>query len=547
MAGIKRALLSVSSKAGIVELARELQDMGVEIVSTGGTEKKLREEGVEVIPISEVTGFSELLDGRVKTLHPFIHGAILADRSKPEHLRELEKLGVAPIDLVVVNLYPFKETVADPATTLEEAVEQIDIGGVALIRAAAKNFHAVTIVTDPGRYAGLVEEMRRSGGEVSLETRRGLAAEGFAHTSGYDTAIHAYLAGGAGAGDFPERLSLTYVRTDELRYGENPHQKAAIYREVGAPPGTLAAAEQLHGKALSFNNMLDLDASWALVQEFDGPAAAIIKHNTPCGAAMAASIAEAYSLAFDSDPLSAFGGIVAFNREVDEECAARIDKVFQEAVIAPSYTAKALEILSRKAGIRLMRLALPPEEFKRFKDFKRVEGGLLVQERDFSSEGREDFELVSSRQPTEKEWQDLLFAWKVAKHVRSNAIVLARDGVTVGIGAGQLSRVDAVWVALHKAGDQAAGCVLGSDAFFPFPDALEAAAAAGVTCFAEPGGSLQGRRRQGGGRAPGRLPGLHGLPPLPPLNLGSGPKFTCHQRHAVSALEVNLGPDPKFT
>lgn len=490
MAGIKRALLSVSDKTGIVELARGLEEMGVEIVSTGGTERRLREAGVKAVPVSEVTGFAEMLDGRVKTLHPHVHGAILAERSSPGHLQELEGLGITPIDLVVVNLHPFEGAAAGGAAP-GEAVEQIDAGGAALIRAAAKNYHSVTVVTEPARYPGLLEEMRSGGGEVSLETRRALAAEGFAHTSDYDAAVCAWLTGGEEAGDFPERLSLTFFRADELRYGENPHQRAAVYREAGAPPGTLASAEQLHGKALSFNNMLDLDASWALVQEFPGPAAAIIKHNTPCGAAVSGSVAEAYSLAFDSDPLSAFGGIVAFNREVDSDTAARIDRVFQEAVIAPSYAPEALEILTRKADIRLMRLALPPEEFKRFKDYKRVEGGLLVQERDFSAEGRREFELVTSRQPTEEEWEDLLFAWKVAKHVRSNAIVLARDGVTVGIGAGQLSRVDAVWVALHKAGDKAAGCVLGSDAFFPFPDALEAAAAAGVTCFAEPGGSLK--------------------------------------------------------
>jgi phosphoribosylaminoimidazolecarboxamide formyltransferase/IMP cyclohydrolase len=489
MAVIKRALVSVSDKRGVVELARGLKELGVEIVSTGGTEKKLREEGVEVIPISEVTGFVEMLDGRVKTLHPHVHGAILADRSKPEHLRQLEGQGIKPIDLVVVNLYPFRETVAHPSTTLEEAVEQIDIGGVALIRAAAKNFHAVAVVTNPSRYGELLEEMGRGGGEISLETRKRLAAEGFRHTSDYDTAICSYLAGGGD--DYPETLSLSFFKQGELRYGENPHQRAALYRESGAPAGALIFAEQLQGKALSFNNMLDLDAAWALVREFEEPAAAIIKHNTPCGAAVAATAAEAYARAFDSDPLSSFGGIVAFNREVDAECAARIVEVFQEAVIAPSYTPEALETLSRKADLRLMRLPLPPQDLAGIKDYKRLEGGLLVQDYDRSREGRDDFRVVTSRQPSEEEWRDLLFAWKAAKHVRSNAIVLARDLVTVGIGAGQLSRVDAVWVALHKAGDKAAGCVLGSDAFFPFPDALEAAAQAGVTCFAEPGGSLK--------------------------------------------------------
>jgi phosphoribosylaminoimidazolecarboxamide formyltransferase / IMP cyclohydrolase len=489
MAGIKRALISVSNKAGVVLLARELREMGVEIISTGGTEKRLLEEGIEVIPISDITGFKEMLDGRVKTLHPHIHGAILADRTKPEHLRELEELGITSIDLVVVNLYPFAETISNPDSTLADAVEQIDIGGVALIRASAKNFHSVAIVTDPTRYSGLLLEMRQNNGEVSMETRQAMAAEAFRHTSDYDNAINSYLA--RQFDEFPGQLSLSFRKADELRYGENPHQRAAFYKEVGGSPGSLANAEKLHGKALSFNNMLDLDASWALVREFEEPAAAVIKHNTPCGAAVAATVAEAYTLAFDSDPLSAFGGIVAFNREVDEDCARRIVAVFQEAVIAPSYSEAALEVLTGKADLRIMRLAIPQAENQGDKDFKHIEGGLLVQDCDRSRETREDFKLVTSRKPTEQEWQDLLFSWKVAKHVRSNAIVLAKDRVTVGIGAGQLSRVEAVWVALHKAGDKAAGCVLGSDAFFPFPDALEAAAQAGVTCFAEPGGSLK--------------------------------------------------------
>ncbi len=444
---------------------------------------------MEVIPISDITGFEEMLDGRVKTLHPHIHGAILADRTKPEHLRELEELGITSIDLVVVNLYPFAETISDPDSTLADAVEQIDIGGVALIRASAKNFNSVAIVTDPTRYSGLLLEMRQNNGEVSLETRQAMAAEAFRHTSDYDNAINSYLS--RQFSEFPSQFVLSFRKADELRYGENPHQRAAFYKEVGGFPGSLANAEKLHGKALSFNNMLDLDASWALVREFEEPAAAVIKHNTPCGAAVAATVAEAYTLAFDSDPLSAFGGIVAFNREVDEDCARRIVAVFQEAVIAPSYSEAALEILTGKADLRIMRLPLPQAENQGDKDFKHIEGGLLVQDCDRSRETLEDFELVTSRKPTEQELQDLLFAWKVAKHVRSNAIVLAKDRVTVGIGAGQLSRVEAVWVALHKAGNKAAGCVLGSDAFFPFPDALEAAAQAGVTCFAEPGGSLK--------------------------------------------------------
>jgi phosphoribosylaminoimidazolecarboxamide formyltransferase/IMP cyclohydrolase len=486
---IERALLTVSNKAGITLLARELVEMGVEIISTGGTEKKLREEGIPVTPISEFTGFPEMLDGRVKTLHPAIHAGLLADRSNPAHLKQLEEMGIKPIDLVVVNLYPFAETVSKGEISLEEAVEQIDIGGVALIRAAAKNFQSVAVVTNPKRYSALMREMSTNEGSLSLETRRFLAAEAFRHTSHYDAAIYAYLA--RKFEEFPENLTLVFNKIEELRYGENPHQRAAYYREVGAPPLSLVNAEKLHGKALSFNNVLDLNAAWMLVKEFEEPAAVIVKHNIPCGAAVAADLASAFRSALECDPVSAFGGIIALNRKVDEPTARQIASIFIEAVIAPSYSEEARAMLSKKADLRLMRLELPGEIYGELRDFKRVDGGLLIQELDQWVESQEQYRVATSRAPSDEEWEDLLFAWKVAKHVRSNAIVLAKNRATVGIGAGQMSRVDATWVALGKAKERASGSVLASDAFFPFADAVEMAAGAGVSCIIQPGGSLK--------------------------------------------------------
>ncbi len=489
MGEIKRALLSVSNKAGIVGLAKELQDMGVEIISTGGTEAKLREEGIRVTPISSVTGFPEMLGGRVKTLHPRIHAALLARRDDPQHMKEMEEMGIEPIDLVVVNLYPFAETIARSETTLEEAVEQIDIGGVALIRAAAKNFANVAVVTNPKRYSSLLMEMRRSGGSISLETRRNLAAEAFRHTAYYDSAIYAYLS--RTFEEFPDTLNMVFKKKMDLRYGENPHQKAALYLEIGAPSTALVFAEQLHGKELSFNNVLDLDAAWALVKEFDQPAAVIIKHNNPCGVAVAERLSIAYRRALHCDPVSAFGGVIAFNRPVDEETAALVNENFVEAVIAPAIPEAPRRVLEGKEDIRLLQLPLQRESHALLKDVKRVEGGLLVQDYDRSEDPRDEMLLVGDRTPTEEQWEELLFAWKVAKHVRSNAIVLTKDRATVGIGTGQMSRVDATRVALMKAGNKARGCVLASDAFFPFPDAVILAAEAGVEAFIQPGGSIR--------------------------------------------------------
>mgnify|MGYP005849748703 CR=1 FL=1 len=489
MAKIERALLSVSNKAGIVGLARELEEMGVEIISTGGTEARLREEGLKVVPISQVTGFPEMLDGRVKTLHPHIHAALLADRANPEHMQEMEKMGIRPIDLVVVNLYPFAETIARPETTLEEAVEQIDIGGVTLIRAAAKNFANVAVVTNPKRYSSLLLEMRRAGGSISRETRRSLAAEGFRHTAGYDAAIYAYLS--RAFEEFPDALNLVLRKRTELRYGENPHQKAALYQEIGAPATSLVFAEQLHGRELSFNNVLDMDAAWSLARELPLPAAVMVKHNNPCGVAMAERLAAAWRKAYDCDPVSAFGSVMAFNRPVDEVTAALIDSVFVEVVIAPAYSEPARSLLQGKEEIRLLQLPLEREVYSALKDLKRVEGGLLVQDYDRGEEQLSEMLLVGDRTPSEEQWEELSFAWRVAKHVKSNAIVLTRDRATVGIGAGQMSRVDSAHLAVRKAGEKARGAVCASDAFFPFPDAVILCAEAGVEAFIQPGGSMR--------------------------------------------------------
>jgi phosphoribosylaminoimidazolecarboxamide formyltransferase/IMP cyclohydrolase len=489
MARIERALLSVSNKAGIVGLARELLEMDIEIISTGGTEKKLREEGLEVTPISEVTGFPEMLGGRVKTLHPNIHAALLASRDNPDHMKEMEEMGIKPIDLVVVNLYPFAETISRPETTMEEAVEQIDIGGVTLIRAAAKNFANVAVVTNPKRYSSILLELRRNNGALTPETRRSLAAEAFRHTANYDSTIYAYLS--KAFEEFPDTLNMVFKKKDDLRYGENPHQEAALYQEIGAPSTSLVFAEQLHGKELSFNNVLDLNAGWALVKELPLPAAAVIKHNNPCGVAMAERLATAYERAYESDPASAFGSVVALNRPVDEETAAQINSTFVEAVIAPAFPESSRKLLSGKENIRLLQLPLEKEAYSALKDLKRVEGGLLVQDFDQGDEPWNEMLLVGDHTPGDEQWEELMFAWKVAKHVRSNAIVLTRDKATVGIGAGQMSRVDATRLALMKAGMRARGAALASDAFFPFPDAVELAAEAGVEAFIQPGGSIR--------------------------------------------------------
>ncbi len=477
---IKRALISVSDKSGLEEFAKKLSSLGVEIISTGGTAKFLREKGVQVKDISEITGFPEILGGRVKTLHPLIHAAILARRDDPTHLETLKKLGVEPIDLLVVNLYPFVETVQSGAG-LEEAIEQIDIGGPTLLRAAAKNFKWVAVVSRPEQYPVVLKELKERG-ELSEETRMRLAREVFSLTSSYDAAIEQYLSREMGEGDFPEHLHLIAERQQTLRYGENPHQAAALYRWGEG----LATAKKLQGKELSFNNLVDLDAAWSLVCEFEEPTAAVIKHTNPCGVASAPKISQAYRLARECDPMSAYGGIVGLNRPVDAETATEITSTFIEAVVAPDYEADALQILSKKPNMRVVQVSGVQDLGW---EIRQISGGLLVQERDRKLLG--ETKVVTRRSPTPEEWGDLIFGWKVVKHVKSNAIVLAKNSQAVGIGAGQMSRVDATEIAIRKAGDRAKGSVLASDAFFPFPDAIEKAAEAGVTSVIQPGGSIR--------------------------------------------------------
>ena len=481
---VTRALLSVSDKTGIVELARALVERGVSIVSSGGTAAALAGAGVPVTPVPEVTGAPEILDGRVKTLHPKIHGGILADRRKQDHLDQMAAQGIDPIDLVVCNLYPFERTVAHPAVTEEDAVEQIDIGGPAMVRAAAKNFHSVAVVVNPGRYASIVEELSEHG-SISLETRRRLALEAFQHTGAYDASIAGYLAG-IEHEMFPERVLLAGTKVMDLRYGENSHQSAAFYANRGAPMG-LAAAEQLHGKELSYNNLLDTDAAWKLAQDLDGAGAAIIKHSNPCGVAVADTLADAFRRAFECDATSAFGGIVALSRTCDRATAEQIAEIFTEVVVAPGFEDDALEVLTAKKNLRILKAGgySMPEM-----DLRRVAGGFLLQTPD-PRDLAEDAKVVTKAEPTEEQWRDLRFAWVVAKHVKSNAIVLAKDLTAVGVGAGQMSRVESTELAARRAGDRAAGTVCASDAFFPFRDGLDAAVAAGAVAVIQPGGSVR--------------------------------------------------------
>jgi phosphoribosylaminoimidazolecarboxamide formyltransferase / IMP cyclohydrolase len=478
---VRRALLAVYDKAGVVELARALVEHGVSLVSSGGTAAGLRDAGVPVTPVEEVTGFPEMLDGRVKTLHPRIHGGLLADSRKPEHLEQLAEHGIEPFDLVVVNLYPFRETVASGAGP-DDVIEKIDIGGPAMVRAAAKNFESVAVVVDPSGYPAIVEELRERGG-LSRDTRERLAAAAFAHTAAYDAAVAGWFAERAAGTDLPAFVGLAFEKVGDLRYGENPHQRGALYREASGPRG---GARVLQGKDMSFNNWLDAEAAASLVGALPGPACVIVKHNNPCGVAVAGTQDEAYRRAFDCDTVSAFGGIVAFDTAVTGGAAEAMREVFTEVVIAPGYEQDALAVFGERPNLRLLEAPLPDLGGL---DIRPIPGGALVQDRDVVSEGRGEFRVVSSREPTEDEWRDLLLAWTIAWRVKSNTIVLVRDGATVGIGAGQMSRVDSSWIATRKAGDRAKGASLASDAFFPFPDALEVAADAGATAVIHPGGS----------------------------------------------------------
>jgi phosphoribosylaminoimidazolecarboxamide formyltransferase/IMP cyclohydrolase len=496
---IKRALLSVYDKTGLIELARALTAARTELISTGGTRNTLQQAGLDVRDIADVTGFPEILDGRVKTLHPRIHGGILAMRDNAEHVRVLQAQNISPIDLVCCNLYPFEATVARAGSSHEEIVENIDIGGPSMIRAAAKNYRDVAVLTSPTQYSGVIEELQTHCGALTLETRERLAAVAFARTAAYDQAISSYFTNRATREEFPEKLQLAFDRRLALRYGENPHQKAAFYIEPGCRDASVARAELLHGKELSFNNILDLDSALNVARDFVEPGAVVIKHNNPCGAAVADTLAAAFARAYEGDRLSAYGGVIGLNREVDEATALLITepKRFVECIIAPRFSDKALEIITTrptwKKSVRLLATG-PLEAIKtpaNSLDYRRVDGGLLVQTRDEITNDLDQLRTVTRRAPTEKELGDLRFGWRVCKHVKSNAIVLAKDRMLVGVGAGQMSRVDSVHLAVRKAGGRVQGAVLASDAFFPFRDNIDEAAKAGITSIIQPGGSMR--------------------------------------------------------
>jgi phosphoribosylaminoimidazolecarboxamide formyltransferase / IMP cyclohydrolase len=487
---IRRALISVSDKTGLIDLARALARHGVELLSTGGSARALLDAGLDVIEVGVHTGFPEIMDGRVKTLHPKLYAGLLARRDEPSHMVAAEEQDIEFVDLVCVNLYPFESTASRRGVADHEVIENIDIGGPTMVRAAAKNFPFSAVVTSPESYDAILQELADADGCLSLQTRESLAAEAFSYTARYDTAIAGWFS--QRQDDFPSMMMGAFEKVLDLSYGENPHQRAAYYTQVGSRMHVLSMVRQLGGKELSFNNMLDLNASRQLVDEFELPACTIIKHNNPCGCAVGSSAVEAYEKAFACDPLSAFGGVLCFNRTVDKEVAEALVKQFAEIVFAPRFTEEALEILQTKPNMRI----LEDNERRRpnigERDLKRVLGGLLVQDRDIDLEDRSAMEVVTERKPSESEWGEMLFAWKVCKHVRSNAIVLSRDLASVGIGAGQMSRVDSVRIAIEKAGateTSLEGAALASDAFFPFADGPELAIKAGVTCVIQPGGS----------------------------------------------------------
>jgi phosphoribosylaminoimidazolecarboxamide formyltransferase/IMP cyclohydrolase len=496
------ALLSVSDKAGVLEFARALSELGIKLLSTGGTAKLLAEAGLAVTEVAEHTGFPEMLDGRVKTLHPAIHGGLLARRDLPAHMTALATHGLATIDLLVVNLYPFEATVAKPGCTLEAAIENIDIGGPAMVRSAAKNWKDVAVLTDASQYAGVLEELK-AGGAVSRATRFALAVAAFNRISNYDGAISDYLSSLDADGtrsEFPAQSNGRFVKLQDLRYGENPHQRAAFYRDLHPAPGSLVTAVQLQGKELSYNNIADADAAWECVKSFDVPACVIVKHANPCGVAVGTSAAQAYGKAFKTDPTSAFGGIIAFNREVDGQAATEIAKQFVEVLMAPGFTPEAMALLRAKPNTRVLQMALPPggatdwERGRNAQDVKRVGSGLLIQTADNRELTRAELKCVTEKQPTPAQLDDLLFAWKVAKYVKSNAIVFCGGGMTLGVGAGQMSRIDSARIAGIKAGNAGlslSGSAVASDAFFPFRDGLDVVIDAGASCVIQPGGSVR--------------------------------------------------------
>lgn len=483
-----RAIVSVSNKAGIVPFVQQLVELGVEVISTGGTKSILEENGVQVTGISAVTGFPEILDGRVKTLHPMIHGGLLARREDASHQKQLSEHGITPIDLVVVNLYPFKETISKEGTTFEDAIENIDIGGPTMLRASAKNHQDVTVMVDPADYEGVLNEIREFG-KTTAETRRRLAAKVFRHTAAYDAMIAGYLTEAVEEAH-PESLTVTFEKKQDLRYGENPHQKAAFYQAPLASKFSIAAATQLHGKELSYNNINDADTAIQIVKEFTEPAVVAVKHMNPCGVGVGATALEAYQRAYEADPVSIFGGIVAFNTEVDKKTAELLHELFLEIIVAPSFADDALAVLKQKKNLRLMTLEMG-ESGGTATRYASIRGGLLVQEEDYAGLDEANITVPTKREPTEKEWEDLQLAWKVVKHVKSNAIVLAKGNQTVGVGAGQMNRVGAAKIAMEQAGEKAVGSALGSDAFFPMDDTVEAAAKAGITAIIQPGGSIR--------------------------------------------------------
>ena len=503
MATIKRALISVSDKTGIIDFAKKLSSLGIEILSTGGTAKLFRDNQIAVIEVSDYTGFPEMLDGRVKTLHPKVHGGILGRRDLPEHVAAMQAASIPNIDMVVVNLYPFEATVANPNCTLEDAIENIDIGGPAMVRSAAKNWKDVAVLTDASQYADVLSELQSTGGGVSQATQFALAVAAFNRISNYDGAISDYLSSFNADGsrsDFPAQSNARFVKLQDLRYGENPHQQAAFYRDLYPAPGSLVTAQQLQGKELSYNNIADADAAWETVKSFSSTACVIVKHANPCGVALGVDALEAYSKAFKTDPSSAFGGIIAFNTTVDKVAAEAISKQFVEVLIAPSYTAEALAIFTAKANVRVLQIALPKggttpfEQGRNAQDIKRVGSGILIQTADNHEISPTELKVVTQKHPTPQQMADLLFAWRVAKYVKSNAIVFCGDGMTLGVGAGQMSRVDSTKIAAIKAqnaGLSLKNSVVASDAFFPFRDGIDVLAEAGASCVIHPGGSIR--------------------------------------------------------
>lgn len=485
---IKRALVSVSNKQDIIPFVKGLIDLGIEVISTGGTKKLLEENGVKVMSVSEVTGFPEILDGRVKTLNPAIHGGILAVRQNLEHQAQLEAHNITPIDLVVVNLYPFRETIAKEGVTYEDAIENIDIGGPTMVRAAAKNHQDITVVVDPTDYESVLSEIALQE-EVPFKHRQKLAAKAFRHTAAYDSLISQYLTSETEE-SFPESYTITFEKNQDLRYGENPHQQAAFYQRPLGAKQSIAQAKQLHGKELSYNNIKDADSALHIVKEFQEPAAVAVKHMNPCGVGVGQTVKEAFQKAYDADPVSIFGGIIALNREVDEETAIQLKEIFLEIIIAPSFSEAALAVLTTKRNLRLLTVPFDVSDEKE-KQYASIHGGLLIQDEDVLRFADAEITIPTKRQPTEKEWADLKLVWTVVKHVKSNAIVFAKDNQTVGIGAGQMNRVGAAKIAAEQAGEKAQGAALGSDAFFPMSDTVELAAKAGITAIIQPGGSIK--------------------------------------------------------